>query len=68
SLYQRIEHPGVKKEAEVLDIRTVDAPLELKAQAVGLAQALRGYNCAMCNVREHSVQLVGHSDLGERRT
>ncbi len=31
SLYQRIEHPDVKKEAEILDIRTVDAPLELKA-------------------------------------
>ena len=26
SLYQRIEHPDVKKEAEILDIRTVDAP------------------------------------------
>ena len=44
SLYKRIEHPDVRKEAEILDIRTVDAPLELKAQAVGLAQALRGYN------------------------
>ncbi len=44
SLYQRIEHPDVRKEAEILDIRTVEAPLELKAQAVGLAQALRGYN------------------------
>jgi MoxR-like ATPase len=44
SLYQRIEHPDVRKEAEILDIRTVQAPLELKAQAVGLAQALRGYN------------------------
>ena len=27
SLYKRIEHPDVRKEAEILDIRTVDAPL-----------------------------------------
>jgi MoxR-like ATPase len=44
SLNKRIEHPDVSKESEILDIRTVDAPLELKAKAVGLAQALRGYN------------------------
>ena len=36
SLYQRIEHPDVKKEAEILDIRTIEGPLELEAQAVGL--------------------------------
>jgi MoxR-like ATPase len=35
SLYKRIEHPDVRKEVEILDIRTVDATLELKAQAVG---------------------------------
>src|SRR5205085_11456721 len=35
SLYERIEHPDGRKETEILDIRTVDAPLELKAQAVG---------------------------------
>jgi hypothetical protein len=44
SLYQRFEHPDVNKEAAILDIRTTGVPVELKAQAVGLAQALRGYN------------------------
>jgi MoxR-like ATPase len=58
SLYQRIEHPDVKKEAEILDIRTVDAPLELKAQAVGLAQALRGYNLVKPPSIDEIVQLV----------
>jgi MoxR-like ATPase len=58
SLYQRIEHPGVKKEAEILDIRTVDAPLELKAQAVGLAQALRGYNLVKPPSIDEIVQFV----------
>ena len=58
SLYQRIEHPDVKKEAEILDIRTVDAPLELKAQAVGLAQALRGYNLVKPPSIDEIVQFV----------
>lgn len=58
SLYLRIEHPDVKKEAEILDIRTVDAPLELKAQAVGLAQALRGYNLVKPPSIDEIVQFV----------
>ena len=58
SLYQRIEHPDVKKEAEILDIRTVHAPLELKAQAVGLAQALRGYNLVKPPSIDEIVQFV----------
>jgi MoxR-like ATPase len=58
SLYQRIEHPDVKKEAEILDIRTVEAPLELKAQAVGLAQALRGYNLVKPPSIDEIVQFV----------
>lgn len=58
SLYQRIEHPDVKKEAEILDIRTVDAPIELKAQAVGLAQALRGYNLVKPPSIDEIVQFV----------
>lgn len=58
SLYQRIEHPDVSKEAEILDIRTVDAPLELKAQAVGLAQALRGYNLVKPPSIDEIVQFV----------
>jgi MoxR-like ATPase len=58
SLYMRIEHPEVKKEAEILDIRTVDAPLELKAQAVGLAQALRGFNLVKPPSIDEIVQLV----------
>ena len=58
SLYQRIEHPDVKKEADILDIRTVDAPLELKAQAVGLAQALRGYNLVKPPSIDEIVQFV----------
>ena len=58
SLYQRIEHPDVKKEAEILDIRTVDAPLELKAQAVGLAQALRGYNLVKPPSIDEIIQFV----------
>ncbi len=58
SLYQRIEHPDVRKEAEILDIRTVDAPLELKAQAVGLAQALRGYNLVKPPSIDEIVQFV----------
>ena len=58
SLYQRIEHPDVRKEAEILDIRTVQAPLELKAQAVGLAQALRGYNLVKPPSIDEIVQFV----------
>jgi MoxR-like ATPase len=58
SLYHRIEHPDVKKEAEILDIRTVDAPLELKAQAVGLAQALRGYNLVKPPSIDEIIQFV----------
>lgn len=58
SLYQRIEHPDVKKEAEILDICTVDAPIELKAQAVGLAQALRGYNLVKPPSIDEIVQFV----------
>ncbi len=58
SLYKRIEHPDVRKEAEILDIRTVDAPLELKAQAVGLAQALRGYNLVKPPSIDEIVQFV----------
>jgi MoxR-like ATPase len=58
SLYQRIEHPDVRKEAEILDIRTVQAPLELKAQAVGFAQALRGYNLVKPPSIDEIVQLV----------
>lgn len=58
SLYQRIEHPDVRKEAEILDIRTADAPVELKAQAVGLAQALRGYNLVKPPSIDEVVQLV----------
>jgi MoxR-like ATPase len=58
SLYQRIEHPDIRKEAEVLDIRTVQAPLELKAQAVGLAQALRGYNLVKPPSIDEIVQFV----------
>jgi MoxR-like ATPase len=58
SLYQRIEHPDVKKEAEILDIRTVAAPLELKAQAVGLAQAIRGYNLVKPPSIDEIVQFV----------
>jgi MoxR-like ATPase len=58
SLYKRIEHPNVRKEAEILDIRTVDAPLELKAQAVGLAQALRGYNLLKPPSIDEVVQFV----------
>jgi MoxR-like ATPase len=58
SLYKRIEHPDVKKEAEILDIRTVDAPLQLKAQAVGLAQALRGYNLVKPPSIDEIVQFV----------
>lgn len=58
SLYKRIEHPDVQKEAEILDIRTVDAPLELKAQAVGLAQALRGYNLVKPPSIDEIVQFV----------
>lgn len=58
SLYRRIEHPDVKKEAEILDIRTVGAPLELKAQAVGLAQALRGYNLVKPPSIDEIVQFV----------
>ncbi len=58
SLYQRIEHPDVKKEAEILDIRTEEAPLELKAQAVGLAQALRGYNLVKPPSIDEIVQFV----------
>lgn len=57
-LYQRIEHPDVRKEAEILDIRTTEAPLELKAQAVGLAQALRGYNLVKPPSIDEIVQLV----------
>ena len=57
SLYQRIEHPNIK-EAEILDIRTTEAPLELKAQAVGLAQALRGYNLVKPPSIDEIVQLV----------
>lgn len=58
SLYHRIEHPDVKKEAEILDIRTVDATLELKAQAVGLAQALRGYNLVKPPSIDEIIQFV----------
>jgi MoxR-like ATPase len=58
SLYHRIEHPDVKKEAEILDIRTADAPLELKAQAVGLAQALRGYNLVKPPSIDEIIQFV----------
>ena len=58
SLYKRIEHPDVRKETEILDIRTVDAPLELKAQAVGLAQALRGYNLVKPPSIDEIVQFV----------
>ena len=58
SLYKRIEHPGVAKEAEILDICTPDAPLEVKAQAVGLAQALRGYNLVKPPSIDEIVQLV----------
>ncbi len=58
SLYKRIEHPDAAKEAEILDIRTVDAPLELKAQAVGLAQALRGYNLVKPPSIDEIVQFV----------
>jgi MoxR-like ATPase len=58
SLYKRIEHPDVAKEAEILDIRTAEAPLELKAQAVGLAQALRGYNLVKPPSIDEIVQLV----------
>ena len=58
SLYKRIEHPDVRKEVEILDIRTVDAPLELKAQAVGLAQALRGYNLVKPPSIDEIVQFV----------
>jgi MoxR-like ATPase len=58
SLYQRIEHPDARKEAEILDIRTVEAPLELKAQAVGLAQALRGYNLVKPPSIDEIVQFV----------
>lgn len=58
SLYKRIEHPDVRKEAEILDIRTVEAPLELKAQAVGLAQALRGYNLVKPPSIDEIVQFV----------
>lgn len=58
SLYQRIEHPDVKKEAEILDIRTTEAPLDLKAQAVGLAQALRGYNLVKPPSIDEIVQFV----------
>ncbi|MEO5923035.1 MAG: MoxR family ATPase [Bryobacteraceae bacterium] len=58
SLYKRIEHPDVRKEAEILDIRTVDAPIELKAQAVGFAQALRGYNLVKPPSIDEIVQFV----------
>ena len=58
SLYQRIEHPDVRKEAEILDMRTLHAPLELKAQAVGLAQALRGYNMVKPPSIDEIVQFV----------
>ena len=58
SLYKRIEHPDIRKETEILDIRTVDAPLELKAQAVGLAQALRGYNLVKPPSIDEIVQFV----------
>jgi MoxR-like ATPase len=58
SLYHRIEHPTVQKEAEILDIRTVNAPLDLKAQAVGLAQALRGYNLVKPPSIDEIVQFV----------
>ena len=58
SLYKRIEHPDVRKETAILDIRTVDAPLELKAQAVGLAQALRGYNLVKPPSIDEIVQFV----------
>lgn len=58
SLYQRIEHPDVRKEAAILDIRTEDAPIELKAQAVGLAQALRGYNLVKPPSIDEIVQFV----------
>lgn len=58
SLYMRIEHPDARKEAEILDMRTVDAPVEIKAQAVGLAQALRGYNLVKPPSIDEIVQLV----------
>ncbi len=58
SLYQRIEHPDVRKEAAILDIRTAEAPVELKAQAVGLAQALRGYNLVKPPSIDEIVQFV----------
>lgn len=58
SLYKRIDHPDLRKEAEILDIRTVDAPAELKAQAVGLAQALRGYNLVKPPSIDEIVQFV----------
>ena len=67
SLYKRIEHPDIRKEAEILDIRTVDAPMELKAQAVGLAQALRGYNLVKPPSIDEIVQFVRALQLlGER--
>jgi MoxR-like ATPase len=58
SLYVRVEHPDVRKEAQILDIRTMRAPLELKAQAVGLAQALRGYNLVKPPSIDEIVQFV----------
>ena len=66
SLYKRIEHPDVRKEAEILDIRTVDAPIELKAQAVGLAQALRGYNLVKPPSIDEIVQFVRALQLLDR--
>jgi len=44
SLYYRAGRPDVAREAEIVEMRAGRAPLELKAQALGLAQALRGYN------------------------
>ena len=58
SLYLRLEHPNVEREVEILEIHTVDAPVELKAQAAGLAQALRGYNLVKPPSIAEIVQLV----------
>jgi MoxR-like ATPase len=44
SLYLRVEHPAIEREAEILALRTPEAGPEFHAHIAGLARALRGWS------------------------
>jgi len=44
SFYLRVEHPTAEREAEIVALRTPDAPREFHAGMAGLAKALRGWS------------------------